>query len=63
MQSLRWQLSPVSVGVTGWEGAGAHLALEPAVDTSMWGFVAGWMVRKTWIPLVLSLGDRTCCCD
>lgn len=55
---LRWQLSPVSIGVTGWEGAGAHLALE----SSVWGFVAGWMVRKKpWILLELSLGGRTCC--
>lgn len=29
-----------------WGGAGAHLALEAQVDSSMWGFVVGWVVRK-----------------
>lgn len=46
MPSFGWQLPPVRIGVTGWERAGAHLALEPEMDRA-WGVVAGWMVRKS----------------
>lgn len=63
MQSFGWQLSPVSIGVPGWERAGAHLALEPEMDRAggVCGRVDGLKILgfRLGFPLVMSWGDRT----